>query len=155
MAKKNYVKYSKNFVEDEFSIDTTVTLPAGKYTEVFVMSVPAQQIRTWGARGILGTGVDDRGTLTFAIKDASGTTIAGSARMIVTDAGRNSRVPLEEVRSTEGVTGRRVAEAKDKYVGEDSLLILEYKPDSDATATGANCTISAPITILSKVLKIN
>ena len=139
------VEFRKTAILSEFSMDATVSLPAGKYVELVSMTVPSQQIRFWGNGNIIN-GVDDRGTLKLNVKTSVPANIPGTARLVVSDANKIIRNFRREDRSEDLVTGIRIG--KD-MVGssEDSFLILEYAADAAATATKADSSISAPITV--------
>lgn len=144
------VEFRKTAVLGDFDMDATVTLPAGKYVELMNIKVPAQQVIFWG-NGAIQTGVDDRGTFKLNVYDGSGTPvlIPGTARIVVSDANRVVRNFRKEDRTEDLVASSSgVKLGKDAVgAGQDSYLSIEFKADATTTATKANCSVSAPITI--------
>lgn len=139
------VEFRKTAVIGDFSMDTTVSLPAGKYVELMNIKVPAQQVNFWG-NGQIQNGVDDRGTFKLDVQNATPANIKGTARIVVADANKVVRNFRREDRSEDLLTGVKLG--KDLVgAGQDSYLIIEYSADATDTATSANTTVSAPITI--------
>jgi hypothetical protein len=126
-------------------MDSSVSCPAGKYVELMSVKVPAQQVNFWG-NGAIVNGVDDRGTFKLDVKNSTPANIPGTARIVVADANKVVRNFRREDRSEDLLTGVKLG--KDVVgAGQDSYLIVEYAADSTDTATSANTTISAPVTI--------
>lgn len=139
------VEFRKTAVLSEFTMDSTVSLPAGKYVELMSKKIPAQQQNFWGNGAIIG-GVDDRGTFKLDVQTTAPANIPGTCRIVVADANKVVRNFRREDRSEDLVTGVKLG--KDVVgAGQDSYLIVEYAADAAATATSADSTISAPITI--------
>lgn len=139
------VEFRKTAVKNDFSMDATVSLPANKYVELLNMQIPAQQQRFWGNGAILN-GVDDRGTFKLDVMTSGSVNIPGTARIVVADANKVVRNFRREDRSEDLQTGVKLG--KDVIgAGQDSYLIVEYAADAAATATQAQSTVSAPITI--------
>jgi len=143
------VQFRKTATLEEFSMDISVDLVAGKYIELMSMKVPAQQIRFWGNGSIIN-GVDDRGIFKLSVADANGNEIKGTARLVVSDANKVNRNFRREDR-TEDLSTNGVKVGKDVVgAGEDSYLIVEFKPDASATADKAHTSVFAPITVRTK-----
>lgn len=144
------VEFKKTATISDFTMDTTVSCTAGKYTEIAYMQVPAQQKRFWGNGSIIG-GVDDRGVLKMDLKNSTPALVPGTVRLVVADANKVVRHFVQEIRTEDldstVATYTRLAKYGQVSAKEDSYLLIEFNPDSTATLTTANCTISAPITI--------
>jgi hypothetical protein len=142
------VEFRKTAVIGDFSMDSTVALVAGKYIELMSMQVPAQQVRFWGNGSIRG-GVDDRGTFKLNVNTTAPANIPGTARIVVADANKVVRNFRREDRSDDlNTSAGGVKLGKDVVgAGQDSYLTIEYNCDSSATATLADTTVFAPITI--------
>lgn len=139
------VEFRKTAVKGDFTMSSTVSCPAGSYVEVMNIKVPAQQVNFWGNGAIRG-GVDDRGTFKLDLQTSASANIPGTARIVVSDANKVVRNFRREDRSEDLVTGVKVG--KDVVgAGQDSFLSIEYKADATATATLAQSSVSAPITI--------
>lgn len=142
------VEFRKTAVIGDFTMDTSVALVTNKFLELMSMQVPAQQIRYWG-NGAIVNGVDDRGTFKLNPKTSGSADIAGTARLVVSDANKVVRNFRREDRSNDLVDAASGVRLGKDVVGakEDSYLIIEYKADSAGTATAAQSTVFAPITI--------
>lgn len=144
------VEFKKTATKNDFDIDSTVSCTAGKYTEIANMQVPAQQLRFWGNGGIIN-GVDDRGVLKMDLNTSAPALIPGTVRLVVADANKVVRNFVQEIRTEDldSTVGTYTRLAKYSSVGakEDSYLLVEFNPDSTATISKADSTISAPITI--------
>jgi hypothetical protein len=139
------VEFRKTAVISEFTMDATVSLPAGKYVELMNKKISAQQVNFWGNGAIMG-GVDDRGNFKLNVKTSAAANIPGTSRIVVSDANKVIRNFRREDRSEDLVTGVQLG--KDSIgAGQDSFLIIEYAADAAAVATVADTTVSAPITI--------
>jgi len=139
------VEFRKTEIISGFDMDATVSLPAGKYVELMSLQVPAQQQKFWGNGAIVG-GVDDRGTFKLDVQTSAPANIPGTCRIVVADANKVVRNFRREDRSEDLVTGVKLG--KDVVgAGQDSYLIMEYAADTAATATKADSSTSAPVTI--------
>ena len=136
--------FRKTATIDDFDMDTTVSLKSGKWIELMNMKIPAQQIRNFG-NGFIINGVDDRGIFKLDVKTSGDTNIPGTCRLTVSDANYVNRYFLREDRSEDLTEGIRLPYTK-PAAGEDSYLIVEYKPDSDADADATKTSISMPLT---------
>jgi hypothetical protein len=144
------MKFPQTLTTSDFS-NLTTSVTAGTYTRVFEKQVPAQQYLAWGTGAIQG-GVDNRGILFIDIKDSTPSTIAGKVRLSVSDANYlNEKVIMEErterlnATQTDRTLAQFLAENQIK-VGEDSRLIISFKPDTTSTISVSNTTLTTPVT---------
>jgi len=128
----------------DFTMPATNVLPAGRFVEVATMTIPAQQRRYFGNGGIIN-GVDDRGIFTMILNTSDPAPVAGTSRLVVSDANRIRRVFLREDRSEDLATGVRLG-LTTPGAQQDSLLIIEYMADAGATITSADSVGSIPLT---------
>jgi len=119
---------------------------AGTYQKVLEKVVPAQQILRYGTGAIKG-GVDDRGTWKLEFKDASGNTISGWVRLSYADANEVRKQMVVEKRTEELAEGVKLEETP-PGVKEDSKLVVEFKPDSDASIDFSKSSGLFPITVI-------
>jgi hypothetical protein len=144
--------FAKTLTKEHFGLISDVQVFAGKYNEIGRYRVPAQQIVCWGSRSLSRT-TDIGEPIQIVLKDSNGNEIKGWIRLKVADANNvNTRVLLEErsEKFTVPVTDRdnaiKLPQMK-PCAREDSYLIIEFKPDSDATISASNSTIIAPVTV--------
>lgn len=135
-------EYRRTFVPSEFQMINS-DVKAGTYLKVLEYVVPAQQRITYGA-GRIVNGVDDRDTLVLRFKDSGGSTIHGWVRLAVADANEVVKQLIIEKRTEELETGVKLGVQK-YWAREDSKLIIEFKPDANATISKIEGRIPATI----------
>jgi hypothetical protein len=141
------VKFEEDMILSNFESATTVALLAGKWEELATYKIPSQEIRYFG-KGSIVSGVDNRGTFKLSVKTGADAVISGNARLVARDANGWNPKPIISPRSeTLGADGEQLG-----YTGvgakTDSYLAIEFRPDADATATIANCTLQLPTTVV-------
>jgi hypothetical protein len=116
------------------------TLVAGSYSRVGSLTVSAQQEATFGV-STLRSGGSEGEPVYMRFVDDSGADIDGSVRLYIANAQETQRVLVMEER-----TERLVASTNDRTQApllmefaqnakEDSLLIIEFRPDSGSNVT--------------------
>lgn len=143
--------FRKTLKLSDFTMASTVALVAGDWRELAYLQVPAQQLRQFGY-GAIVNGVDDRGTFKLAVNTSSPAAISGSARLVVKDANRLTTSVILDDRSEVLASGTDLGDgvrlgASLPAAKEDSYLVIEYDPDSSATATSADSDALVPVTI--------
>jgi len=117
-----------------------VVCPAGKYTQVGVFTVPAQQAIAWGNNVAYSGGV--QGNPVFIdFRDSSDAKINGTIRLQISDANETNVQAVMEER-----TERLAADANDRtkavllpmdmrFARQDSKLIIAFLPDGSSSKT--------------------
>jgi hypothetical protein len=154
------VKYPSTLTIQNMTMASSVAVVDSDFTPIATYKVPAQQQITFGNGSLLPTGAEDRGILRADFNTSGPADISGSLRFIVADSNQYRRnfirdVRSEEYESTEGVRmgeGGKTGGPQDTpffYAGRDSLLILEFKADANATIDKSESSLTLPITIKS------
>lgn len=141
------VRFEEDMILSNFVTKTTVALNEGEWKELATYKVPSQEVRYFG-KGSIVNGVDNRGTFKLTVKDGSNNSITGNARLVARDANGWAPKPIISPRS-------ETLEANGEQLGfsgvgakTDSYLAIEFRPDEDATATIANCSLQLPTTVM-------
>ncbi|HIQ50298.1 MAG TPA: hypothetical protein EYH56_03850 [Nanoarchaeota archaeon] len=145
-------RFIKTLTKEDFSlVDTQVF--SGKYNEVCRLRVPAQNVIYWGAGAVMD-GVDLREPIQIVFKDSNGNEIRGWVRIKVHDANDVRTVTLLEDRSekfsippTDRINAYKLGIMK-PGAKEDSYLVIEIKPDQDATISAQNSVLNIPVTVV-------
>lgn len=140
----------------DFGITANVVCQPSIYTKIGSKTVPAGQKITFGI-GSLSGGVDSRNVSYIRLDDTTGAQLHGKIRLSLSDPNEIRKVVVAEQR-----TERFSADESDKNKGfllgeygmlakEDSLLIIEFYPDSASAVTidydGTNTKILMPVTV--------
>ena len=137
-------KFPRTATLSEFQIVNT-DVKSSTYSKVAQYVVPAQQGIKFG-KGAIINGVDTRGILKLEFQDANDNTIHGSVRLAYVDANEVEKHVVVEKRTEELAEGVRLGETEEG-VKEDSKLIIEFKPDADATIDASKSSGLIPLTI--------
>lgn len=139
----------------DWNMADDVALVAGEFRDLATRQVGAKRREFFGSSKIYN-GVDDRGTLTADINTDSPADIAGTLRLVVRQTDGVTQQFIKDFYSTDFEAGVKVGkggktgnENQVFAAGEDSYLVVQYRPDSDATASKDDCTLQIPITIQS------
>ena len=137
-------KFPRTATLSEFT-NVQTDVKANTFQKIYEYVVPAQQGIRYG-KGAIVNGVDDRGTLILVLKDNNGNAISGWVRLAYVDANEiNKRVVMEE--RTEVLEAGLPLGETPPGVKEDSKLIIEFKPDSDAKISPVKSKGQIPLTI--------
>jgi len=139
-----YQKFQRYYNEDEFGLTSDVDVNADEWKRIGEIIVPAQTYLTFGA-GSISNGVDYRRTCKIVLKDGSGNLISGKVRFAILNNAETRKIVVAEERTESLEQGVKLGEYPVK-AQEDSKLILEFKPDANATISASNSTILVPTT---------
>ncbi len=130
------------------------TLYAGQFNDVAVLKVPAQQVRKFGAGGLIN-GVDVRAIFFISLFDGSATPvqIEGVFKLSNRDANLRNDIPFIQPR-TESLRGSKTDRNNAYLLGEaglgskqDSYLVMSIKPDTQLVLSQANSSVLVPMTV--------
>jgi len=139
-----YQKFERYYNEDEFGLTADVSVTANEWKRIGEIMVPAQTYLTFGA-GAIANGVDYRRECKIILKDGSGNLISGKVRFAILNNAETKKIVVAEERTESLEQGVKLGEYPVK-AKEDSKLVLEFKPDADATVSASNSTILVPTT---------
>lgn len=146
MAKVN-LKYKQTVRLSDFTMAATVVCPAGTFTEIAQLTVPAAQQISWGQSAIID-GVDDRGQLQLDLSTAVPANVTGQVQIGYSDA-NGVFTPIVDAFRTEQSNAPavyRIAE-KTTRAGFNSRLVIRFNPDATNTITLANSSGLLPLTV--------
>lgn len=138
----NNIGFRKKLVNADFGLTANVTCVAGQYTQIGEYTVPAQQLIAFGyGTPNEGNGAN-QGYVYVRIDDTSGA-MAGTLRLVQSNAQGTKRIVVAEERTETfkaSETDRTLAmplpeQIQFPKVGEDSKLVIEFKPDGASDLT--------------------
>ena len=129
--------------------ETDIECPNTAFTKVAYFQVPAQQQIALGSGKVTDSGRDDREYVRVRLDSVSGQ-IAGKVRIGYTNANETNIQIVKEERTDNIGTASTVKLAEQgQLAGEDSYLIIYFKPDTTTTVdySDTDNTILLPVTV--------
>ncbi len=148
----NLVPFTRVLNADDLNAgsgETDVALPTTAFTKVAYYQVPAQQQIALGSGRVTDAGRDDRAYVQVRLDSAVGQ-IGGKVRIGYTNANEtNIQIVMEERTDNIGSASTVKLGEQGQLAGEDSYLVIYFKPDSATTldySDGDN-KILLPVTV--------
>ena len=133
-----------------------ITIPADEYKTVLQKQVEAQSELTFGNGGILGTGVDNRGTIKLELYDTAAAKLAGFVRIGIYNFHGRDPIYFLETSTAAMEAGVKLGrcnapDAPEAFAKEDSYLRVEYLLSAEKTYDfdSASNVIEIPVTLFS------
>ena len=146
-------KFVRFLGKSDFGFDADVTAQPNQYNPIGELTVPAQQSMTFGIGGV-GSGVDTREVCYVDLQDSTPAELDGSIRFVLSNATGTKTIVVAEQK-----LAKTRADKNDKtkgfllgeyltLVGQDSKMLIEYKPEgaSAVTVSEANSDMLIPVT---------
>jgi len=152
MVKSNLIPFTRVLNTNDMNAGTAeidIELPSTAFTKVAYYQIPAQQQIALGSGKVTDGGRDDRAYIQVRLDSAVGQ-IAGKVRMGYTNANEtNIQIVLEERTDNIGTASTVKLGEQNQLAGEDSYLIIYFKPDGTTTLdySDADNKILLPVTV--------
>ncbi len=148
--------FHRTYNSTQFGLTANVTCQPGQWTDVATLTVPAQQILTFGQTETIQGGATGAQCY-ILLKDSSDATLTGLIRFTLSDANKLYRTVVAEERTEKlgsDQTDRNKAYLLHRALDrakEDSKLIIEFYPDSASAVTvdydATNLVMLIPLTV--------
>ncbi len=141
------IRYQEDMVLSMLSMNATVNLTAGQWSDLITFPVPNQENRYFGY-GDDSNGVDKRGIFKLTVKTSAEAVITGNARIVATDRNRLTPRPGISPRSESLISDGVRLGFTNIGARPNSLLVIQFRPDADAVADKTKCSIQLPVTVV-------
>jgi len=142
---------NKVLTESDFTLNTTISVPADEWTRLAYYTVSAQNEYEYG----YGNGAQpyNQGYVYVFLKDTTGNEVEGKVRFVVVDANDVPKAPpvFEDDASTlhaslSDITQMKPLPRTGVVAGEDDKLVIEVKCSSAQTISGTRTLLKIPVT---------
>jgi hypothetical protein len=136
---KGKQKFPRVYNKTDFGLTADVVCQPNIFTPIGQVIVPAGQNITYGIGGV-GAGVDTREPAYIRL-DATGGQLQGTIRLVLTDPNEINTIVVAEQRTerfSASINDKTQAFLLGEYTrlaGQDSKLIIQFKPDSATAVT--------------------
>ena len=144
-------KFVRTLSKNDFGVSGTLSVSSSDYQKIAELTVPAQQLMTWGANEVVNGGLQGS-PAQIVLKNSTPAVINGVIRLVLADANEVRKIVVLEERTEkfgasayDRTQAILIPEFKIK-AKQDSKLIIEFKPDSDDTIDWSQSTIILPTT---------